>query len=153
MSAGDFVDFKTIIAFAVEREEEAARGYGEMMVRAKHESLKRLLADLKAEEEHHKKLLTGLSSADLSSLRAERIPDLKITDDLLEAPLDEESNFQDLLIFAAKKEQKAVELYSRLLEAAATEDLKKLFAFLVSQEKQHKLKLETEYENRVLWEN
>ena len=61
--------------------------------------------------------------------------------------------FQDLLIFAAKKEQEAVDLYSNLEENAEDDELKKLFQFLVQQEKAHKLKLEKEYEEHVLEED
>jgi rubrerythrin len=61
--------------------------------------------------------------------------------------------FQDLLIFAAKKEQEAVDLYSNLEENAEDDELKKLFQFLAQQEKAHKLKLEKEYEEHVLEED
>ena len=60
--------------------------------------------------------------------------------------------FQDLLIFAAKKEQQAVELYTSMKAAVDSDELKKMFDFLVEQEKEHKLKLETEYEKHVLEE-
>jgi rubrerythrin len=62
-------------------------------------------------------------------------------------------DFQDLLIFAAKKEQKAMELYSDLADKSKKKEQKKLFDFLAMQEKSHKLKLETEYEKHVLWED
>jgi rubrerythrin len=153
LAADAFKNMGDIVAFAVEREEEAARGYGRMAALAKSESLRLLLRDLQAEEENHKRLLQNLSSAGTAGLKAVSVPDLKISDYLIEAPLNAEMSLQDLLIFAAKKEQKAVELYSRLLALSATGDQIKLFEFLISQEKQHKLKLETEYENRMLWEN
>jgi rubrerythrin len=59
-------------------------------------------------------------------------------------------NFQDLLIFAAKKEQDAVDLYTKLGESSESPDLKQLFDFLIIQEKTHKLKLEKEYEKHVM---
>ncbi|OGD25240.1 MAG: hypothetical protein A2Y56_02675 [Candidatus Aminicenantes bacterium RBG_13_63_10] len=153
MPGQNFKDRDAIIAFAVEREEEAARAYGDMIPRAQSESLRLLLADLKSEEEHHKRLLLSLSSSRVASPRAAAVTDLRISDFLVEAPLDGEMSLQDLIIFAAKKEQKAVELYSRLLALASAADEKKLFEFLVSQEKQHKLRLESEYEKHVLGEN
>jgi rubrerythrin len=54
------------------------------------------------------------------------------------------------LIFAAKKEQKAADLYSRLAKRAEDEELKKLFEFMAEQEKAHKYKLEVKYEEHVL---
>ena len=82
-----------------------------------------------------------------------KVTDLKISDYLVEEPPDAEMNFQDLLIFAAKKEQKAAELYSELARKSDPKDQKKLFEFMAAQEKSHKLKLEAEYEKRVLQED
>jgi rubrerythrin len=62
-------------------------------------------------------------------------------------------NLQDLLIFAAKKEAKAVQLYTRLAGQSKNREQKDLFEFLVKQEKSHKLKLEMEYEKHILQED
>jgi len=86
-------------------------------------------------------------------LTPEKVIDLKISDYLVEEPPSSEMNFQDLLIFAAKKEQKAVELYGRIADSTDDVDLKKLFLFLVEQEKAHKFKLEVKYEEHVLEED
>jgi rubrerythrin len=72
---------------------------------------------------------------------------------LVEEPPSAEMTFQDLLIFAAKKEQSAVEMYSALAEKSKSDELKKLFEFLIEQEKNHKLMLESEYEKHVLEED
>jgi rubrerythrin len=62
-------------------------------------------------------------------------------------------NFQDLLIFAAKKEKKAADLYIDLAKRSLSKEQKALFEFLAKQEKSHKLRLELEYEKHVLWED
>jgi len=62
-------------------------------------------------------------------------------------------NFQDLLIFAAKKEKRAALLYSDLAKKSLNREQKSLFEFLAKQEKAHKLRLELEYEKHVLWED
>ncbi len=108
---------------------------------------------LQNEEKNHKKLLQNITQEKVNSLNIKEVLDLKISDYLVEEPPHEQMNFQDLLIFAAKKEQKAVELYSELAKQAKEKDLKKLFEFLVQQEKRHKLRLEKEYEERVLEED
>ena len=89
----------------------------------------------------------------VDSLKLKEVEDLRISDYLVEEPTGTEMTFQELLIFAAKKEQKAVELYSSLKERAGSDELKKLFDFLINQEKSHKLKLEKEYEKYVLGED
>jgi rubrerythrin len=142
--------FNEVIEFAIKREEDAIQGYGSMIEVAKTPGIGKLLQELQEEERKHKKLLQELTEGKVESYEPTKVIDLKISDYLEEDTLDAEMDFQQLLIFAAKKEQSAVKLYSKLIEEAESEELKKLFEFLVEQEKSHKLKLETEYEKHVL---
>ncbi len=149
----DFSTFNDVIVFAIHREEEAAKTYADLYAMAKEESARKLLLDLEEEEKNHKKVLQGLTEARTEAASGKDIRDLKISDYLVAEPLDPAMNFQDLLIFAAKKEKKAVELYKDLAKEAKTKELKRLFEYLEKQEKAHKLRLELEYEKRVLWED
>jgi rubrerythrin len=142
--------FEDIIAFAIEREEEAIDTYGSMAEKAKSPGIKELLLELQGEERNHKKLLQNITKEKIESLKTKEVLDLKISDYLVEEPSSPEMNFQDLLILAAKKEQRSVDLYTDLGNKSGEEELKKLFEFLVMQEKAHKLKLEKEYETHVL---
>lgn len=148
-----FGNFRDVVKFAIQREEEAARNYGKLRTIAKEEAAKRLLADLQQEEKNHKKILQGLTKARVDATASKTVRDLMISDYLVDEPLTPEMNFQDLLIFAAKKEKKAAELYSDLAKKSTTKDRKALFEFLAKQEKAHKLRLELEYEKHVLWED
>jgi rubrerythrin len=142
--------FKDFIEFAIKREEEAIKAYGDLADIAKTPGLKKLLLDLQEEERNHKKLLQDITEEKVESLEIKEVDDLKISDYLIEEPPSPDMNFQDLLILAAKKEQKAVGLYSDLERKVSKKELKKLFEFLIQQEKSHKLKLEEEYEKHVL---
>jgi rubrerythrin len=142
--------YEDIIKFAISREEAAIDAYGDMSEKAKMPGLRELLLELQNEERNHKKLLEDISPDQIATFKTEDVIDLKISDYLTEEPPSEDMTFQDLLIIAAKKEQEAVELYTKLKEGSDNEELKKLFDFLVIQEKSHKLKLETEYEKHVL---
>jgi len=142
--------FEDFIEFAIKREEEAIKAYGDIADIAKTPGLKKLLLDLQGEERNHKELLQKITEEKIESLKIKEVTDLKISDYLIEEPPSPEMNFQDLLILAAKKEQKAVDLYSDLERKVSGKELKKLFAFLIQQEKSHKLKLEEEYEKHVL---
>jgi rubrerythrin len=142
--------FEDFIEFAIKREEEAIKVYGEIAGIAKTPGLKKLLLDLQEEEKNHKKLLQNITEEKIDSLEIKEVADLKISDYLVEEPPSPDMNFQDLLILAAKKEQKAVDLYSDMERKVTETELKKLFQFLVQQEKTHKLKLEEEYEKHVL---
>jgi rubrerythrin len=145
--------FHDVIQLAIKREEEAAKGYRNLQKLAREEAAKKLLQDLENEEKNHKKILQGLTRAVIKSSAAEDVSDLKISDYLIEEPLGPEMDFQDLLIFAAKKEKKAAELYRDLGRRCKEKGEKRLFDFLVKQEKTHKLRLELEYEKHVLWED
>jgi len=123
-----------------------------MSEKTKTPGLRELLLELQAEEKKHKKLLQNITTEQIASFKKCEVIDLKISDYLTEEPTTEDMTFQDLLIFAAKKEQKAVDLYAQLGDRAESEELRKLFDFLVTQEKAHKLKLEKEYEKHVLEE-
>ena len=145
-----FESFEDIIAFAIKKEEEAIDSYGSMAEIAKSPGIRELLLELQEEEKNHKTLLQNITTERIESLKIKEVMDLKISDYLVEEPPSPEMTFQDLLILAAKKEQAAVELYSDLGNKAEEEELKKLFEFLVMQEKSHKLKLEKEYDAHVL---
>lgn len=149
----EFENFNDVINFAIAREEDAVDAYGSMAQKAKNPGLKELLLELEEEEKNHKRLLQDISQEKIAALKPEKVIDLKISDYLVEEPPGSEMNFQDLLIFAAKKEQKAVELYGRMADSTDDVDLKKLFLFMVEQEKAHKFKLEVKYEEHVLEED
>ena len=142
--------FSQIVKFAISREEAAIKIYGDLWERSKFPGLKELLLELQEEEKNHKKLLENISEGQIQDLEIKEVTDMKISDYLTEEPPADDMNFQDLLILAAKKEQQAVELYSTLEQNAGDEELKRLFQFLIQQEKAHKLKLESEYEKHIL---
>ncbi|MGB7296604.1 MAG: ferritin family protein [Candidatus Aminicenantales bacterium] len=148
-----FGNLKDVMTFAIQREEEAARTYRKLRTIAKEEPARRLLADLEEEEKNHKKILQRLTRVRVEATASKTVKDLMISDYLVEEPLAPDMNFQDLLIFAAKKEKKAADLYLDLAKRSTIKDHRALFEFLAKQEKVHKLRLELEYEKHVLWED
>jgi rubrerythrin len=146
----DLSSFQDILNFAISREKEAIAAYGTMSELTKSPGLKELLLELQEEEKKHKSLLEGITDQKIVLFKIKEVPDLKISDYLTGETPSEDMNFQDLLIFAAKKEKEAVDLYSNLEANAEDAELKKLFQFLIQQEKAHKLKLEKEYDEHVL---
>lgn len=153
MSQRRFRTSADIIAFAVERETEAAEGYGRMALRALTPGLKELLLELRREEESHRRLLEGLTAEAVAALSPAAVTDLRLVDGLADERLSEDMSLQELLIFAARKEGRAVELYESLARMAEAAGQDRVFLFLAAQERSHKLKLETEYERQLLPEN
>ncbi len=146
-------NFKDIIEFAIQREEEAARSYCSMANSATAEDLRKMLLELEADEKRHKTVLQNISESKAWSIRPKEIRDLKISDYLVEEELRPDVDLQGLLIYAAHKELKAFNLYSDLAKKARSLEEKKIFEFLASQEKSHKLKLEMEYDKHILTED
>jgi rubrerythrin len=142
-----------ILRFAVEREEDAIRAYGDLAQSAVDPVVRTLLLELQVEEKNHKRLLLNVIEGKAEALEIPKVEDLMLSDYLIAEPLDAASNIQEYLIFAAKKEALAAELYTRQRDATSDPELRRLFAFLIQQEMAHKLKLETEYEKQVLQED
>ena len=153
MPENRFRSVADIIAFAVAREIEAARIYARLAGLAKVPGLKELCLFLEGQEKEHRRLIEGLSEAALQGLGPALTVDLHIVDTLADEKLADDMTVQELLIFAARKEKKAAELYESLARAAEGPKLKDLFLFLAGQERDHKLKLETEYEKLLLQED
>ena len=142
-----------IVAFAIEREKEAAAGYERMAGLARTPALREFLLFLRQEEENHRRLLEGLTEEDLHRLVPAFVPDLRLIDFLGEEKLTDDMSLQELLIFAAQKEKKAAELYDTLARMAEASGQHRVFEFLAGQERAHKLKIEAEYEKNILQEN
>ena len=142
-----------ILRFAVRREEKAAHLYGELAERSTALDAKALFHELQAEEVKHTALLEEIASGQSEVMVLHPVPDLKISDYLVDEPISAESHFQEILIFAAKKEAHALALYSVLQDHAVNPEHRRLFEFLAQEEKRHKLRLEQEYERHVLEED
>ena len=75
------------------------------------------------------------------------IKDIKRSDYVVELEHKPGMAYNDLLILAMKREEKALKLYNELLKEVETEDAKKLFQMLCQEEAKHKLTLETFYDD------
>jgi rubrerythrin len=152
MSEPRFKSMSDILAFAVQREIDAAAGYARMAAQASTPGLRELLLELKGEEENHRRLLENIKGAELPE-PGPPVLDLGLSDALADVPMASDMTFQELLIFAARKEKKAEDLYQGLARRPELAAHRKLFDFLAGQERTHKLKLEAEYERHVLAED
>jgi len=154
MSAGmEFRKVSDIVAFAVSREEEAAAGYERLLGIVRSPGLKELVRELRDEEWEHKKILENLARGGVVDFPPTTSADLGIVDALVPEPPDEDLDVQSLLILAASKELRAAELYSALAAKSDDAGMRQTFESLASLEKAHKLRLEAEYEKRVLTED
>ena len=148
--------FSDILRTAIRREEDSYALYTQTAEMVESPSGKELLRDLARQEALHREKLEQLlqtGSIDLEPTTQKRILDLKITDYLIEPQLEIGSDFQDILIFAAKREKAACDLYQVMGQVTDDGQIRSLFEFLANQELDHKQRLETFYDDIVLREN
>jgi rubrerythrin len=151
--ARTFSSLAEVLEFAIQREVEAAASYGRLAECSRQAAAQELLLDLQRQEKKHEEILRDLAAGRLVPLFHQEVPDMKISEYVIEEPVDADSGFQDLLILAAKKEAKAAKLYTELRSRVTDPEHRRLFDFLIQEEREHKFRLEQEYERHVLEEN
>jgi rubrerythrin len=82
--------------------------------------------------------------------KIEKIPNLKISDYMIEAELKPDIPYGDILRIAMKREERSVKLYTDLNEKNLDEKLRSLFTFLIQEESKHKYYVEKLYDEEVL---
>jgi rubrerythrin len=150
---GEFMDakkFMEIVQFAIQREIESVNFYDKASKMVKLSGTKELFSDFMKQEEGHKKKLEGVQAGKIVLGKIEKIPNLKISDYLVEAELKPNISYAEILRIAMKREERSVKLYTDLNERNEDEALKKLFTFLLQEESKHKYALEKIYDDEIL---
>jgi rubrerythrin len=142
--------FKEIIHFALDKEVRAFNFYTGASQVVKYSGAKELFLDLAKEEEGHRKLLEKLDIGKITRVKIEKIPDLKISDYMVEIEFKPDLSYADILRVAMKMEEHSLKLYNDLKESNQDEELKKLFSFLANEETKHKFRLEKIYDEEIL---
>lgn len=142
--------FKEIIQFAIDKEIKSFNFYTGVSQVAKYSGAKELFLELAKEEEGHRKLLENLNLEKIARARIEKVPDLKISDYMVDVEFRPDMPYADILRAAMKMEERALKLYNDMEESNKDEDLKKLFTFLANEEAKHKLRLEKIYDEEIL---
>jgi rubrerythrin len=117
--------------------------------KAQDPAAKVLMKELAEEELKHLQQLKNLKERGLGKRdwHQEKVPNLMISEYLTGGETLEGAGLQDTLIFAIKREQQAVEFYSKMMGAMRDETAKRLCERLVHEELKHKLRLEIFYED------
>jgi rubrerythrin len=145
--------FDEVVAFAIEKEQEAVDAYIAASKIVKRAHVGAMLREFAAQEEGHKRKLLGIDMAGVKDADVPDIPDLKIADFSDDTQVTEDMDYQDVLSVAMKREESAHNLYTMLASNTTDQGLRKLFELLASEEAKHKLALEKEYDENVLSEN
>jgi rubrerythrin len=142
--------FEEIIKFAIEREIESMNFYAKALNLVKHSGTRELFLDFVKQEEGHKIKLEEVLAGKIVLGKIEKIPNLKISDYLVEAELKSDISYAEILRIAMKREERSVKLYTDLNEKNENENLKNLFIFLIQEESKHKYYIEKLYDDEVL---
>jgi len=143
---------KDIIEFAINKEIEAIEFYKKLQNIAKYESSKAFLKELEEMEISHKTILENYLNNPSEISIAEQPTNLQISDYMDDVEAESDITFQQILIIAMKREERAMSLYQQL--AAEVEgEARNVFIRLSQEEAKHKLQLETIYDEEILKEN
>jgi len=141
-----------IIDFAVAREKEAVQFYQDLQRMAEFSYKKALFQQFESMERGHVVILEDIRKKDIAHIEVPEVETLHISDYLVETPESppEKLSYQDILILAMKKEQRAHELYTDLAKKHSEPDVVKLFSRLAAEEARHKRAFEEMYDSEIL---
>jgi rubrerythrin len=144
-----FKSIDEILGFAIDKEKEAVTFYTDLSKKESMKDLTKTFKELAQEEAKHVKLLTTLSKNKqvIDAYQLKKIPDLKISNYLVEKEYAEGMPMQDILVLAMKREEMAVKLYTNLAMGSVDEEFVKLFKILAQEEAKHKLTFERLYDD------
>ncbi len=147
------VAISRVIADAVRKEKAAERFYADAAAKAAEPGAREFLLRLAREEARHAELLSGRGVADFLASEPPASQDLRIVEFLERRSIGPKASFQDVLIFAIKREHASFSAYQALAEAANDDPVRKLFRRLAQEERTHRNRLETLYDEVVFVEN
>ncbi len=144
---------KEIIQQAIKTEAASYALYTSASKRIKDPAAKAGLADLAEQEKQHKAKLEGLLAGDLNWAvklsQREQVRDLQIGEFLEARPLTADSDLQDVLIVAMKREEATAAFYTQMAKLVDPGPVKGLFEMLATEEVKHKKYVESIYEDVV----
>lgn len=101
----------------------------------------------------HLERLEELGMSGVGELCLLRVEDLKISEFVRSKDITEFSSFQDILVFAMKREQLAAHTYSTIARDAPDPEVRRLFELLSLEKLNHKHRLEALYDDLVYRED
>ena len=122
-----FENLEAIVDFAIEKEREAAEFYDNISQNEEDFSgSKKMFAEFAVEEQKHEKILQefktkGIAKS-LEDYKFKWITDIKRSDYLVDLEYEEGMPYNEILLLAMKREEKALKLYNQFLEQADTEE-------------------------------
>ena len=148
------MDFKTmgdIIAYAVEKEREAAEFYEMLSKNEEFSVARQIFEEFAREEKKHEALFSDLSGnvEKLDAYEYKWIPDIKRSDYMTDLTYEPGMNYPDILRIAMKREEQALRFYNDIADRVDDEQMLKTCRFLAQEEAKHKYGLEKIYDDHM----
>lgn len=149
------ITVKQALEIAINEEKKAYQLYMETSEKLTNLGSKQMLSELAQQELGHQKTLEKIITAEKYELLGKNIDQnrLGISEFLDSSELHAHANPQEVLIFAIKEEEKAINFYVEMKADFSGTELEKVFERLAAEERLHKQRLEMEYEDNILKEN
>lgn len=148
-----FTNIEAVLKRAIQLEIEAMTLYSNAAQTVKDDAVRQRLEEMAAQERGHKAKLEDVLSGNvrwaIRRSKAEPVTDLRLSDHLVGGSLEPNADYQDVLLFAARREKAAHDFYKAMGEMVEDKLTQNLFAMLADEELRHKYVLEKTYEEVV----
>jgi rubrerythrin len=145
----NFKSVDEIIAYAIEKEQEAVDFYTEISKNESLQGVKKTFVDFANEEKKHIKMLENMGSdrEKIAGYNFKWIPDMKRSNYMVDITYEKGMHYTEILRLAMKREEKSLKLYNELAAKADKSEFVDLFKILSQEEAKHKNILETIYDD------
>jgi rubrerythrin len=147
----EFENLEAILDFAIEKELEAAEFYTKISREEAFSGAGKMFEEFAQEEQKHQQLLEDFKtkglSASVEDYKFKWISDIKRSNYVVDLEYHRGMGYNEILMLAMKREEKALQLYNDFLDKADSEESRTLFKLLCQEEAKHKLALETMYDD------
>jgi rubrerythrin len=148
-----FDTIASILNRAIALEEDAYQLYSQAALAMKSGPIRDRLEELAQIELTHKAKLQEVMAGNvrwaIRRSKVDPVADLRLSDHLLSGSLDPDADFQDVLLYAARRERAAHEFYVAMSEGVEDPLHRSLFEMLATEELRHKYLIEKTYEDLV----
>jgi rubrerythrin len=141
---------KDAVLFAIDQEKKARDFYLQCKKRAKNPGVRTFFREMAGEEAVHLKLLREIQVTEADALASSEPMDYHLSDFMVDVTFSPEMTYQEALVMAMKKEEKAHAFYNDWKGRCSSEGMNKLFMFLAAEELNHKKKIESIYDLEIL---
>jgi rubrerythrin len=147
----EFANLDAILDFAIEKEIEAAEFYTSISRQEVFSGAGKMFEEFAQEERKHQRMLeeykTKGATASMKEYNFKWITDIKRSDYVVDLEYSPGMAYNEILMLAMKREEKALKLYNDFLAQADSDESRTLFKILCQEEAKHKLALETMYDD------